>query len=167
MLSSVEPPTHRTEPATGICIRKLFSRLRFNQEHQRGMTRRLVPYSNLPRVQDPLPNSFEYPRSSQAISLTLSGLASNISRAETGDTSRAIVSGFCRQMEPIGGIVLAPVNQRVSFPIQPRRLRSRLSAEVATYRRGPSVSRPCGRTECMGTNLASLPQFYLFAPASY
>ncbi|KAN0120869.1 Caspase domain containing protein [Russula decolorans] len=63
-------------------------------------------------------------------------------------------------MELIGGIVLAPVNQRVSFLIQPRRLPSRLSAEPATYRCSPSVSRPCRRTKCMDTNLASLLQIF-------
>jgi hypothetical protein len=40
--SRVEPPTHRTESATGECIRKLLSRLRSNQEHRGGMTRRLM-----------------------------------------------------------------------------------------------------------------------------
>ena len=40
--SRVEPPTHRTESAMGVCTRKLLSRLRSNQEHQGGMTRRLM-----------------------------------------------------------------------------------------------------------------------------
>ena len=48
MLSRMEPPTHRTESVTGVCVRKLFSRLRFNQEHQQVMTRLLMPHGNLP-----------------------------------------------------------------------------------------------------------------------
>jgi hypothetical protein len=71
MLSRVEPPTHRTESATGVCVRKLFSRLRFNQEHQR-ITWRLMPRSNLPYLRDPPPNPFKYTRSSQSITLSVS-----------------------------------------------------------------------------------------------
>jgi hypothetical protein len=61
---------------------------------------------------------------------------------ETDDLYRTIVSWFCWRMEPMGRIVLAPVNQRVSFPIQPRRLLESFvsrTAAPATSRRGPAA----------------------------